>query len=98
MGLIVARDTRAVSGAESVIVVGTGHSLRSPVSADDWRAYHDIRRSVLFDAAWQRQSVTAREGGLRRFNHPRDGKLAFEQLTFAYAPRPEFKLVMLIPA
>ena len=56
------------------------------------------RRSVLFDAAWQRQAVTAREGGLRRFNHPRDGKRSYEQLTFAYAPRPEFKLVMLMPA
>ncbi len=56
------------------------------------------RRSVLFDAAWQRQAVTVREGGLRRFTHPRHGKRSYEQLTFAYAPRPEFKLTMLMPA
>jgi hypothetical protein len=38
-----------------------------------------------------------REGGLRQFNHPRQGLLAYEQVSFALAGRPDFKLVMLMP-
>ncbi|MFI5018985.1 MAG: hypothetical protein ACHQHK_13635, partial [Dongiales bacterium] len=46
---------------------------------------------------WEEHAVHGREGGLRQFNHPRDGLLAYEQIAFALAGRPDFKLVMLMP-
>ena len=54
--------------------------------------------SADFAAAWEAHDVVEREGGLRRFVHPEDGPLEFEQITFVLAARPEFKLVMLTPA
>jgi len=48
-----------------------------------------------FAAMWEEQAVLAREGGVRRFEHPRDGPLAFEQFTFQPADRPDCKLVLL---
>jgi transcriptional regulator with XRE-family HTH domain len=58
----------------------------------------DLRQaSSLFDRVWREQSVTAREGGERGFNHPREGLLVYEQVTFALAGRSELKLVLLVP-
>jgi transcriptional regulator with XRE-family HTH domain len=54
--------------------------------------------SALFAQAWEEQAVQTREGGLRSFNHPRDGLLNFTQHSFAPAERPDYKLVMLAPA
>lgn len=48
-----------------------------------------------FAALWDEQAVLEREGGLRRFDHPSDGPLAFEQYTFQPADRPDCKLVLL---
>jgi len=48
-----------------------------------------------FAALWDEQAVLEREGGLRRFDHPQDGPLAFEQFTFQPADRPDCKLVLL---
>ncbi|HEU0229482.1 MAG TPA: helix-turn-helix transcriptional regulator [Burkholderiaceae bacterium] len=46
---------------------------------------------------WTRQTVVEREGGLREFNNPARGLLAFRQITFRMAIRPDCKLVMLMP-
>jgi len=54
--------------------------------------------SRAFAEAWSDTSVLAREGGLRVFDHPADGRLAFDQHTFTPAERPDHKLVLLIPA
>ncbi|HEX9169661.1 MAG TPA: helix-turn-helix transcriptional regulator [Roseiarcus sp.] len=54
--------------------------------------------SPLFAEAWDEQAVQIREGGLRIFDHPRDGLLSFTQHTFAPSDRPDYKLVMLAPA
>jgi transcriptional regulator with XRE-family HTH domain len=51
----------------------------------------------MFSWMWDEQAVLGREGGLRRFRHPRDGELAFEQSTFHPAERPDWKLVLLAP-
>ncbi|HEX7858261.1 MAG TPA: helix-turn-helix transcriptional regulator [Sphingobium sp.] len=59
----------------------------------DWLA----TESDVFRAAWERQAVSGREGGLRLFDHPEDGLLSFEQHTLCAADRPDFKLVMLEP-
>jgi transcriptional regulator with XRE-family HTH domain len=56
------------------------------------------RTSAFFDRVWREQGVTGREGGERRFNHPTDGPLRYEQVTFTLASRPDFKLVVLTPA
>jgi transcriptional regulator with XRE-family HTH domain len=50
----------------------------------------------LFAGWWDAQAVLAREGGLRRFAHPQDGLMAFDQLTFEPADRPDCKLVLLV--
>ena len=50
-----------------------------------------------FARLWDEQAVLGREGGLRRFDHPQDGVLAFEQFTFQPAERPDWKLVLLAP-
>ncbi len=57
----------------------------------------DLRHEPLFARLWDEQAVLAREGGLRRFDHPQDGALAFEQFTFLPADRPDWKLVLLAP-
>jgi transcriptional regulator with XRE-family HTH domain len=54
------------------------------------------RTSPVFAHWWTRHAVIEREGGLREFNHPRDGLLRFQQITFRLATHPEFKLVMLL--
>lgn len=56
------------------------------------------RASADFAALWTRQEVAAREGGLRRFQHPARGALAYNQATLRLAHRPDLKLVMLLPS
>lgn len=54
------------------------------------------RDSALFAHWWTRHAVVEREGGLREFQHPRRGRLLFQQVTFRLATHPELKLVMLL--
>jgi transcriptional regulator with XRE-family HTH domain len=54
--------------------------------------------SAAFRALWTSQDVVNREGGLRRFLHPRAGELGFNQITLHLARRHDLKLVMLLPA
>lgn len=53
--------------------------------------------STEFQARWTLQDVVARDGGLRRFQHPAMGELAFTQVTMHLAKRHDLKLVMLLP-
>ncbi|GBQ72325.1 putative transcriptional regulator [Ameyamaea chiangmaiensis NBRC 103196] len=53
--------------------------------------------SPAFAGLWQRQSVLTREGGPRRFRHPTDGPLAFEQTTLRFSAWPDYRLVTLTP-
>jgi transcriptional regulator with XRE-family HTH domain len=72
-----------------------GHSFTDP------RAHALVERlrrdSALFRTAWEEQSVLEREGGVRQFQHPKDGALRFVQHTFTPAERPDHKLVILTP-
>ncbi len=54
------------------------------------------RESADFARFWREHEVLGREGGERTFRHPRDGFLKFEQVTFALAERPDWKLTMLM--
>lgn len=53
--------------------------------------------SVPFKHWWDRQTVLAREGGLREFQHPSLGYREYEQVTFRLATHLDYKLVMLLP-
>jgi transcriptional regulator with XRE-family HTH domain len=55
------------------------------------------RESNTFARFWHEHGVLGREGGTRNFNHPRDGFVSFEQVTFDLASRPGLKLTMLVP-
>ncbi|HEY4202463.1 MAG TPA: helix-turn-helix transcriptional regulator [Devosiaceae bacterium] len=55
------------------------------------------QRSPFFDDAWQAHAVVDREGGERTFNHPADGFLRYEQVTFLAARHQDIKLVILTP-
>lgn len=56
------------------------------------------RESPLFSKVWNEQDVRYRAGGLRTFQHPDKGLLRFEQHAFSLAERPDYKLVVLLPA
>lgn len=55
------------------------------------------RESPLFARSWREHDVVERAGGERSFDHPRRGRLSYEQLAFTLASRPDFTLVMLMP-
>jgi transcriptional regulator with XRE-family HTH domain len=53
-------------------------------------------RSPFFAGCWEEHEVVVPSGGERAFEHPRDGRLTYEQVAFTLASRPDLKLVMLI--
>ena len=53
--------------------------------------------SPAFQSAWGSQEVLSREGGLRAFAHPRQGRRDYEQFTLRVAQHPELKLIVLVP-
>jgi transcriptional regulator with XRE-family HTH domain len=54
------------------------------------------RASPEFGQFWREHAVLGREGGERTFNHPKDGFLRYEQVTFNLAGSPDFRLTMLV--
>jgi transcriptional regulator with XRE-family HTH domain len=56
------------------------------------------RRDAFFAEAWEAHAVIDREGGERTFNHPAEGFLRYQQVTFNLARHAEIKLVILTPA
>ncbi|MEM5340067.1 helix-turn-helix transcriptional regulator [Paraburkholderia azotifigens] len=52
--------------------------------------------SDAFSRFWASQDVNEREGGQRQFNHPRDGLVVYNQITFKPAHREDLKLVLLV--
>lgn len=53
--------------------------------------------SAEFAAAWKSQTVLARDGGRRAFDHPRRGRCEYEQFTLRVAQRADLKLTVLVP-
>jgi transcriptional regulator with XRE-family HTH domain len=53
--------------------------------------------SAFFARCWSDHEVLERLGGERTFDHPRGGRLSYEQVAFTVASRIDFKLVMLLP-
>ena len=57
----------------------------------------DLRdRSDVFAQCWDEHEVVVPLGGERAFEHPREGRLTYEQVAFTLASRVDLKLVMLI--
>ena len=54
-------------------------------------------QSAFFARCWQEHEVEERAGGERSFDHPRKGRLRYEQIAFTLASRADFKLVILTP-
>jgi transcriptional regulator with XRE-family HTH domain len=54
------------------------------------------QQSPAFARFWDEHGVLVREGGERTFNHPIDGFLRYEQVTFNLAASPDLKLTMLV--
>lgn len=54
--------------------------------------------SNTFRQLWASQHVVSREGGVRKFSHPVQGILTFDQTTFQFSKQHDLKLVMLLPA
>jgi transcriptional regulator with XRE-family HTH domain len=55
-------------------------------------------KSAFFRSAWDEHEVLNREGGRRCFDHPIDGRLEYEQVTFTSTLSRDTKLVMLVPS
>lgn len=72
-----------------------GHSFRDAAVKQFIAAMRS--ESPLFAASWDGQDVQLREGGLRTFDHPGRGRLAFSQHSFQLSQRPDYKLVLLTP-
>ncbi len=72
----------------------SGPHLDDPALAalvDDLRA-----RSDFFARCWGEHEVVVPAGGERIFEHPRQGRLSYEQVAFTLASRVDLKLVMLV--
>jgi len=54
------------------------------------------RRSPEFARFWDQHGVLGREGGERTFDHPRDGILRYDQVTFNLAGQPDLRLTVLV--
>jgi transcriptional regulator with XRE-family HTH domain len=54
------------------------------------------RESSDFARFWDEHGVLDREGGERTFNHPIDGFLRYQQVTFTLAGSPDLNLTMLV--
>jgi len=54
------------------------------------------QESSEFAQFWDQHGVLEREGGERTFNHPADGFVHYEQVTFNLASQPDLKLTILI--
>jgi len=84
------------------------HRLAAELRADCGHYPHDVQlqrmvedltaRSTLFQRAWRLQDVVEREGGKRLFHHPVRGDVAYTQVNFRVANRPDLKLITLMPA
>ncbi|ERI27271.1 hypothetical protein BURCENBC7_AP7693 [Burkholderia cenocepacia BC7] len=80
--------------------------LAAEFRADAIRHLTDAPTRALIDALtagsdafaqyWASQDVFEREGGLREFDHPADGRLVYQQITLKPAHREDLKLVVLV--
>ena len=72
---------------------------RNPDDAGLRRVLGDLLRDApAFARLWNGHAVLGREGGPRRFDHPRHGVMRYTQVTLLPATHPDHKIVVLLPA
>ncbi len=86
-------DERAHRVAAEFRAATTGH-IEDP--ARDRLIDELHRESPDFATFWASHGVLKREGGERRFNHPSDGLLCYQQVSLNIASWPDFRMTMLI--
>ena len=83
----------AVSADLEVARHAFGHGLLQSAN----RVALQLRKgSTEFAQFWEPHGVVGREGGERTFNHPRDGFVRYEQVTFDLASQSDVKLTLLV--
>ncbi|WP_153099735.1 helix-turn-helix transcriptional regulator [Paraburkholderia hayleyella] len=102
------RFTFAEAAAQTLIVDWETRARRlvAEFRADSIRHLNDAPTRNLIDTLsatseafarfWASQDVGEREGGRREFNHPDQGRLVYDQITFKPAQREDLKLVVLV--
>ncbi|QCP48604.1 transcriptional regulator [Trinickia violacea] len=102
------RFTFTTSSARALIVdwETRARRLAAEFRADSIRHLNDAPTRALIDALsaesdafarfWASQDVGEREGGAREFDHPRHGRVVYDQITFKPAHREDLKLVVLV--
>lgn len=94
-GFIVDWETRA----RRVIAEFRADTARRPDDPAIAALVDGLKRDCSdFVRLWDDGDVAARDGGARRFLHPRDGLVDCEQVTLIPAAFPDHKLVLLLPA
>ena len=84
--------------ARRVIAEFRADTARAPADAGLATLVAGLRAdSPDFARLWDAHAVATRDGGARRFRHPDDGLLAYDQVTLVPAAHPDHKLVMLLP-
>ena len=84
--------------ARRVIAEFRADTARDPDAPAVRSLVEGLRRdSPDFARLWDGHAVATREGGARRFRHPQDGPLDYEQVTLVPAAAPDHKIVMLLP-
>ncbi|AJK47423.1 helix-turn-helix transcriptional regulator [Burkholderia plantarii] len=103
------RFTFTSSAARTLIVDWDARARRlvAEFRADSIRHLNDAPTRALIDALiadseafahyWASQDVVEREGGERAFDHPRDGRVIYQQTTLKPAHREDLKFVVLVP-
>lgn len=102
------RFTFTTSAARALIVdwETRARRLAAEFRADSIRHLNDAPTRGLIDGLaatsdafacyWASQDVGEREGGAREFDHPRQGRIVYDQITFKPAHREDLKLVVLL--
>lgn len=83
--------------ARRLIAEFRADTARDPKDAETWALVAAlIRESPAFAQFWRDQAVLAREGGTRKFVHPLDGVVEYEQVTLVPSAHSGWKVVMLL--
>lgn len=102
------RFTFASPAARALIVDWETRARRlvAEFRADTIRHLNDAPTRALIDSLlaesdafahyWASQNVGEREGGERAFDHPREGRVVYQQMTLKPAHREDLKLVVLV--
>ena len=85
------------NSARRVLAEFRAVSIRGDKQQVDALAQELRSRSPDFERLWHNQSVLLREGGPRKFHHPIDGPVDFDQTTLTFTTWPQYQLVALKP-